>query len=118
MHRLRPVERGGGVGELAGTVIEGALAAADAAEVEAQHGEAALGERVVEVVHDLVVHRATELGMRMQDDGDRRVALGGWVEPAFETAGGTVEDDFGHRDSWKAARSGRARSIREAVPLS
>ena len=35
MQRLHPVERGGGVGELAGAMVEFALAAADAAEIEA-----------------------------------------------------------------------------------
>jgi hypothetical protein len=52
-------------------VVELALAAADAAEVEAQHREAALREHVEELVDDLVVHRAAELRMRVQDDGDR-----------------------------------------------
>ena len=62
-----------------GAVVERALAAADAAEIEAQHREAAMHERVVELIDDLVVHRAAELRVRMQHDGDRRVLLrAGW----------------------------------------
>ena len=71
---LQPVERAGGIGEFARAVVEVALAAADAAEVEAQDGEAALDERVVEIVDDLVVHRAAELRVRMQDQRNRAVA--------------------------------------------
>src|SRR5262249_14805461 len=94
--RLRPVERGGRVRQFAGAVVERALAAADTAEVEAQHGKIAVRERVVELVGDLVVHRAPELRVRVQDDGDRRVLLLGRVEAAFDPAGGSGEDDFGH----------------------
>ena len=68
---LQPVERGGRIGELARAVVEIALAAPDAAEIEAQHREAALGERVIQMVDDLVVHGAPELRMRVQDEGDR-----------------------------------------------
>ena len=59
--RLHPVERRGGVRELALAVVERALAAADAAEVEAQHREAAVHEDVEQVVDDLVVHRARRI---------------------------------------------------------
>src|SRR5579862_4741559 len=65
MDRLHPIERGGSVRQLARAVIELALAAADAAEVEAQDREAALREHVKELVDDLVVHRPAELGMRV-----------------------------------------------------
>ena len=51
--RLRPVERGGGVGQFAGAVVERALAASHAAEVEADGGKAAVHEGVVELVDDL-----------------------------------------------------------------
>jgi hypothetical protein len=44
MDRLHPVERAGGVRQLANAVVEAALAAADAAEIEAQRGEAAADE--------------------------------------------------------------------------
>ena len=53
-------------------------------------------ERVVELVHDLVVHRATELRVRVQHDGDRRMFDAGGVVPALDPAGRTREDDFRH----------------------
>ena len=55
-----------------------ALAAAHAAEIEAQHREAALGERIIEAVDDLVVHRAAELRVRMQDQRDRASLAASW----------------------------------------
>ena len=65
----------GGIRQFADAVIERALAAADAAEIEAQHREVAVHEGVVELVDDLVVHRPAELRVRMQDDRERRVLL-------------------------------------------
>src|SRR5437588_10050225 len=64
--RLCPVERRSRIRQLALAVIECALAAPHPAEVEAQHGKVPVHERVVHLVDDLVVHRAPELGMRMQ----------------------------------------------------
>src|SRR4029078_3405613 len=80
----------------AGAMIEIALAAADAAEVETQDREVARREAVIELVDDLMIHRPAELRVRMQDDRDRRVPRPGRVETAFNPAGGTGEDDFGH----------------------
>jgi hypothetical protein len=94
--RLRPVERGGGIGQFADAVIEAALAAPDAAEVEAQRREAAMHEGVVDLVDDRVVHRAAELRMRMQHDADRRVLLPRRMVTAFDAAAGSREDDLGH----------------------
>ena len=85
--RLRPVERRGRIRQFADAVVEAALAAADAAEVETQRGEAAVHERVVELVDDLVVHRAAELRMRVQHDADRRVLLPCRMVTAFDAAG-------------------------------
>ena len=96
---LRPVEGGGGVRQLPLAVVERALGAPDAAEVEAQNGEAAIGEVVVRIVDDLVVHRPAELRMRVQNHGDRRAPLLGGMETAFQPTGGTVEEDFWHADS-------------------
>src|SRR5213078_3309102 len=96
---LCPVERGSRIRQFAGAVIERALAAADAAEIEAQHRKAAMRERVVALVDDLVVHRAMKLRMRMQDHGDRGVLLLRRMVAAFEAAGRTGEDDFRHWDS-------------------
>src|SRR5690606_23739435 len=77
-------------------VIEHALAAANAAEIEAQRRESALLEHVEEIVDDLVVHRAAELRMQMQDERDRRALILRRLIAAFETAGGAGKNDFGH----------------------
>ena len=119
VHRLHPVERGGGVGELARAVVERALAPADAAEVEAEHGEAALREHIEELVDDLVVHRPAELRMRMKDDGDRAVLLLGRLETPFEAAGRAGEDHFWHRalSSFLCAAATAGRALRAAGRL-
>jgi hypothetical protein len=93
---LRPIERGGGVRKFSGAVIERPKAATYAAEIEAKHGEPALGEGVIEVVDDLIVHRAAELRVRMQDERDRRPVRRGLVEAAFQPAGGTDEENLWH----------------------
>ena len=89
MDRLDPVERGGGIRQLADAVVEHALALADAAEVEAQGREAAADEGLVEQLNDLVVHRAPGLRVRMEDQGDRGARPRSGMEAAFETAFGT-----------------------------
>src|SRR5262249_30126915 len=94
---LRPVERACCIRQLAGAMIERALAAADAAEIETQYREAAMRERVVALIDDLVVHRAVELRMRMQDHRNRRVLLFRRMVAAFKTDCGTGEDDFRHQ---------------------
>jgi hypothetical protein len=99
MERLHPVERAGCIRQFARAMIESALAAADAAKIEAQRREAALLEHIEELVDDLVVHRPTELRVGVQDDRDRRVLLLRRLIAAFETAGRAVEDDFRHRNS-------------------
>ena len=96
MHRLDPVQRGGGIGKLAGAVVEFALTTADATEVEAQHGEAAFREHVEKLVDDLVVHRATELRVRVQDDRDRAVLLLGRLKPTLKAPRRAGENDFWH----------------------
>ncbi|MGY3081796.1 hypothetical protein ACVWZZ_008204 [Bradyrhizobium sp. LM6.10] len=77
-------------------MVERALAASDATEVEAQHREAAMRERVVALVDDLMIHRAVKLRVRMQDHRDRCVLLLGRVIAAFETASRAGENNFGH----------------------
>ena len=96
VERLHPVERCGCVREFARAMVEMTLAAADAAEVEAQRREAAIHEAVEQVVDDLVVHRAAELRMRMQHDPDRRAALLRRLVAALDAAGGPGEDDLRH----------------------
>src|SRR3954454_3160552 len=79
-------------------MVEGTLAASDAAEIEPQYREATMHERIVELVDDLMIHRAPELGMRMQHDGDRCVFHACRMVPAFDPAGRAGEDDFRHSD--------------------
>src|SRR5213078_870177 len=93
---LRPVERGSRIRQFAGAVIERALAAADAAEIEAQHRKSAMRERIVTLVDDLVIHRAVKLRMRVQHHRDRRVLLLRRMITAFEAACGAGKNDFGH----------------------
>ena len=89
MDLLDPVERAGGVGQLADAVVEHALALADAAEIEAQRREAAADEGLVEQLDDLVVHRPAGLRVRVEDHRDRRARARARVETAFEAAFGT-----------------------------
>ena len=113
MDRLDPVERRGGVGKLADAVVEHALALADAAEVEAQGGEAAPHEGLVEREHDRVVHRAAALRVRVEDQGDRRARARAGAETAFETALGPWKDDFGHCTCvWNIQRNARVNRVR------
>ena len=44
-------------------------------------------EGVIELIDDLMVHRAAELRMRMQHDADRRVFLPRRMVAAFDAAG-------------------------------
>ncbi|MEH2572377.1 hypothetical protein [Bradyrhizobium sp. AZCC 1708] len=53
-------------------------------------------KRVIALVDDLVIHRAVELRMRMQDHRDRRVLLLGRMITAFEAACGAGENYFRH----------------------
>jgi len=95
--RLNPIKRARRIGQFANTIIENALAFAHAAEIEAQRREAATHERLVQLLHDAVVHRAARLGMRMEDHGDRRARTRRWAETTFEAAFGAGENDVGHR---------------------
>jgi len=97
VHRLQVIQRRGGIGQLADALVILALAAAHPAEVEAQHREAKLVERIMQVIHDAVVHGAAELRMRMQHDGNRGVSVFLGVVSAFQTALGAGENHFGHR---------------------
>ena len=56
----------------------------------------AVYEGIIQLVHDLVVHRAAELRVRMQDDRDWRVLLARRMVATFEPAGRTRENDFRH----------------------
>ena len=89
---LQPVKRRCRIGKFARSVVEITLAAPDTAEVEAQHREAAFHERVVKVIHDLIVHRATKLWMGMQDQGDGAIDGGFVVVARFEAAVRAADD--------------------------
>ena len=102
MEALHPVERGRRVGQFANAVVERALAAADAAEVEAQRGEAPLHERLVERLGDAVVHRAAALRMGVQDHRDRRAWARRRAKAAFEAAFGSGENDVGHGTCYRS----------------
>src|SRR5262252_2800340 len=77
-------------------MVKRALAAPDAAKVEAQHGKIPMHESVVELIDDLMVHRAPELRVGVQHDADRSVFLAGRVVAALDAPGGAGEDDLGH----------------------
>jgi len=109
---LRPIERRRRIRQLALAMVEITLAAADAAEVESQHREAALGERIIEVVDDLIVHRPAELRVRMQNHRDGGAALLGRVEPPLKPSSRTGENDFRHRRSNSAPVAGAAPPVR------
>src|SRR3977135_1048224 len=94
--RLRPIERGRRIRELALPMVERALAASDTAEVEAQYREVPMHESVVELIDDLMVHRAAELRMRMQHDADGGVLLPCRMIPALDPPGWAGKDDLGH----------------------
>ena len=96
MHRLDPVKRGRRIGQLARAMVEFALAAADATEIEAENSEAALREHVEKLVDHLIVHRPAKRRMRMEDDRDRAVFPLGGLEAPFEAPGGPGENDFRH----------------------
>src|SRR6266702_4216133 len=83
---------------------DGALAADDTAEIEPQHGKISMRERIIELIDDLVVHRAAELGMRMEHDGDRRIPLPGRVIPALDPSCGAGEDDLWHGQGPRQSR--------------
>ena len=85
-----------GIAKLANAIVEQSLALADSAKVEAQCGEAAANEGLVEQLHDLVVHRAAGLRMAVEDHRDWCARAWTRLEAAFEATFGTGENDFGH----------------------
>lgn len=93
---LQPVEGSGGVAQLALAVIEHALGAADAAEIETQNRKTAAGEDMEQGENHLVVHGATALRMRVEhqrNGGVRRLAV---MVPPLKAAIRPVEDDVRH----------------------
>src|SRR5690606_37824886 len=79
-------------------IVEYALAARHAAEIEAQDGEVALGKRIIQGMHDRVVHRSPEGGVRMQYDGNGSVRALVMVIAALNAARRAIENHFRHLD--------------------
>src|SRR5262249_47915158 len=98
--------------QLSLAVIERALAASDPAEVEAQHGKVPMHEGIIDLIDDLMVHRAAELRVRVQHNADRCVLLPGRMVAALDASGGAGENDLGHEfsnlDCWRPVRCAQA----------
>ena len=90
-----PVEGGFDVVDFALAVVVGAFGEACAAEVEAEDGEAEVGEGFGGVVDDLVVHSAAAEGVRVGDEGGEGGVVFAGVEEGFEAACGAVEVFYG-----------------------
>ena len=88
---FEPVERGADVVLLAPAFIEGALANAYAAEVEAEHGEAERSKDLHGVVDDLVVHGASAEWMRVADERGVGGIVTAGVQDGFESACWTMK---------------------------
>src|SRR3546814_6106069 len=84
MDRLDPIERRCGVAQFADAIVERALAAPDAAEVEAQHRETARDEAFVHRLRDAVVHRPAALRVWVEDQRNRRARARRGRETAFD----------------------------------
>lgn len=82
---IKPVESRSHVILLAVSVIEVAHTQADAAEVEAQNGNAQTGENLGRVIDDFGVHGSARRRIGMADDGAKRRVGGSSVEQSFET---------------------------------
>src|SRR5690606_7347447 len=76
--------------------VERALAAADPAEVEAQHCETPRDEAFVHRLRDAVVHRAAALWVRVKDQRNWRARARRGRETAFDAALGAGKNDVGH----------------------
>src|SRR5690606_31410325 len=96
VHRLQIIERGGGVGKLAHTIVENALRTADTPEVETQDAEALGGKELVELDGNAILHRAAGAWVAVEDEGDRRAFLGRLLIAAFNTPGCARENHFRH----------------------
>ena len=94
--RLRPVERGRSIRQFPLSVIERPLAAADAAKIEPERGEAAMHKGVIELIDDRVIHRPAELRVWMKDDCDRRILLSCGVVTPFDASGGAGKNNLWH----------------------
>src|SRR5581483_4672786 len=105
-------------GKLALAAVEGALAAADAAEIEAQRREALTHESVKEGVDHLVVHGAAMLRVGMQQQRDRRVRVLAVMIAALDPPGRPVDDDLRHAGTAAATKPSERVGLPSLAPLS
>src|SRR5206468_1643989 len=83
---------------------------------EAKRREAAPDERLVEQLHELVVHCAPGLRVRVKNQCNRRARPGAGMETSFEAPFGAGENDFGH-EKWRAREYGGAARVRSGAGL-
>src|ERR1700722_2613857 len=72
---LHPIERGGGIPDLANAAVIASLAPADTAEVEPHHRAAQPLEGLIHSIGDPVIHRSPMQRMRMKNQRPRRTSL-------------------------------------------
>src|SRR5258708_17562691 len=96
MDLLHPVERACSVRQFADAIVEDSLALADTPKIEPERREAALHERLIEQLDDLVVHCAAGLRVRVQDEGNGSARASTGMEASFEASLRAWENDFGH----------------------
>ena len=108
---LQPVERRGGVGQLAFAAVEAALAAPYSTKIEAQGRKTAAHKALVQGVDDLVVHRAAMLGMRMEHERHRGRRHARMVIAPLDPALRTIDDHIRHdrSNSYPSCRVGQSR---------
>ena len=82
---MHEIQRRAEIVELARSVVERSRARAGAAKVESQHRAADPAERLGRLIHDLRVHRAAVLRVRMREDNGGAQAAG--VSRADEAVG-------------------------------
>ena len=92
------VQRRGQVAVLGAVAVVLARAAPDAAEVEAQNGQAGLLESTGRPVHDVVLHRAAAQGVRVAEHGCCARRTLGFPQDSLEPADRSFEVDS-HRGS-------------------
>ena len=94
---LHPVKRCGGITDFTDAAIVTALAAANAAKIEAHHREAELFEALEHCIGDAVVHRSAMQRMGVEDERERGAGLLGMVVATFKPTVWAGEHDFWHR---------------------
>ena len=93
---LQPIERAAHVVYLAYAMVMRAFAAASAAKVEAQHGQAEAMQHLHRVVDNLVVQRAAAQRVRMADQSSvRRIGLAS-IQQRLQASGGAGQVQGAH----------------------